>query len=325
MTILETMKLWTLTKMLTAINNIKLVSMYTFNKYFNAKEEPVYGNLAKLKIKKGAGTVLASIAPGADRLLDDLDDIYEITIELPRFGKDAELLAHEINNFETLEGKDKAEAVSTWITNKMKEHTADYSTTIEFMAVGALFGKVVDGAGKVLFEFKALRDPIEFKGKNIDDALEEIDDALVDAVGQEVPYEILCSSIFMKRLRAAAHAENLFESKAARNVDENGKRVLIVHGKKFVPYRSTYKNTSGTKKKFIAEGKAIVIPNTPEVYGVVVGRADHIEALKAMPKKFFASKPEPLAKGKGWGFSTESKVLPYCKKPDALIELNYAP
>ncbi|MDC7249278.1 MAG: major capsid protein [Sphaerochaetaceae bacterium] len=324
MTILEIMKLWTLTTMLKAINSIKLVSMYTYNKYFEGKEEPVYGNLAKLKIKKGAGLVLESIAPGADRLVDDLDDIYEITIEVPRFGKDAELLAHEINQFETLEGKNKAAAVSTWFKNKMKEHVADYSTTIEFMAAGALFGKVVDGKGKVLFEFKTTDEPVEFKDKDIDTVLEEIDDKLVEQLGMEVPYEVLCSSVFMKRLRAKAKAENLFEAKTAKDVDEDGKRVLLVHGKKFIPYRNSYKNTQGDTKKFIEDGKAVVIPNSEEVYKVVVARADHTEAIKTVPTKFFASAPEKLPKGKGWGFSTESKVLPYCVKPEALIKLNFA-
>ncbi|BAK73745.1 major capsid protein [Arcobacter sp. L] len=324
MTILEIIKLWTSTNMLKAINSIKLVSTYTYDKYFKGKEEPVYGNIAKLKIKKSASVVLESIAPGADRLLDDLDDVYQLNIDIPRFGKDAELLANEINQFDSLDGTDKAEAVSKWITGKMKEHLGDYSTTTEFMATGALFGKIVDGKGKVLFEFTTTADPIEFKDKDIDSVLEEIDEALVEEVGMEVPYEILCSSIFMQRIRAKAKAEKLFEDKTAQNIDEGGKRILLVHGKRFVPYRNSYPDTEGDRKPFIEEGKAVVVPDSPEVYSVAVGRADHIEALKSVPKQFFASQPEPLAKGKGYGFSTETKILPYCVRPGALIKLKFS-
>lgn len=323
MSFLEIMKLWTIVHIMTAINQTKTTGTYIFDKYFKGVAKPVLGTTAKLKIKKGAGIVLKTIAPGADRLVRDLDDIFELTIELPRFGLTGQILAHEINAYESLEGEAKVEAISQKIAEILKEHKDDYMTTIEHMATGALFGKVVDGEGKVLFEFNTTAAPVEFKNKTIIKSLNDIDDALVDELGKEVPYEILASRDFMTRTAANATAAELFKTGEAKWINENDKRVLEVHGTKFIPYSASWVNEDGVKKPYIVAGAAIVIPKTPDVFQMVYGRADHMEALKSAPKLFFASKPEQLEKGKGWGIETETKPLPYCVRPGALIKLKY--
>lgn len=325
MNFLKVMKLWTLITIMTAINQIKSSGSYVFDKYFKANAEPIMGNTATLKIYKGAGIVLQTILPGADRLVRDLKNVYEITINLPRFGLSDTILPHEVNQFESLEGTAMAEAVSKKIAQILKEHKDDYMTTIEFMATGALFGKVVDGKGKVLFEFRSAANPIEFKNVELDVSLNKIDEALVDELGMEVPYEILCSKEFFDRTVAKAKAENLFENNGpAKYSDEDGKRVLTIHGKKFIPFRASYKDENDNKKTFIETGKAVVIPMSEKVYKVVYGRADHTQAMKAAPQMFFAAAPEELPRGKGWVLETEIKIIPYCTRPGALINLAFS-
>lgn len=321
MKFVDVIKLWTLTTILTAIEQIKTVNSKVFDKYFKANTKPVMGNTAKLKIKKGAGIVLKTILPGADRMVKDLDDVYEITIDLPRYGLQDTILPHEVNEFESLEGQAKAEAISQKIATILKEHKDDYMTTLEFMCVGALFGKVVDGKGKVLFEFRSTANPIEFKNKDIDTCLNEIDDALVDELGSEVPYEILCSRDFFTKIVNKAKASGAFEDKTASYTEEDGTRILVVDGKRFIPYRASYKDENGNTKKFLKEKSAIVIPKSERVYEVVYGRADHTEAVKVAPKMFFAATPQELERGKGWAIDTEMKAIPYCTRPGALINL----
>lgn len=325
MTIKAIMALWNLFTTMAAINQIKTAGSYVFDKYFKANAEPVMGNTAKLKIQKGAGIVLKTILPGADRLVRDMKDIYEITIDLPRFGLSDTILPHEINQFESLEGVAKAEAVSQKITSIYKEHKDDYMTTIEFMATGALFGKVVDGAGKVLFEFRSAANPIEFKGLDLDVALNQVDEALVDELGMEVPYDILCSNDFFNRTVASAKAAGSFENNGpAKYIEENGKRILTLHGKRFIPFRASWTDENGNKKPFIKAGKAVVIPMSEKVYKVVYGRADHTQAMKVAPKMFFAAAPEEIERGKGWAIETETKIIPYCTRPGALINLQFS-
>ncbi|MCX6076423.1 MAG: major capsid protein [Campylobacterales bacterium] len=319
------MTLWTLVKMMTAINQIKTSGTYVFDKYFKSKGEPVLGNTAKLRIRKGASIVLKALAPGADRLVKDNGDIYEITIEIPRFGLSAQILAHEMNQFETLEGEAQVQAVSQKIATLMQEHTDEYATTLEFMSTGALFGKVVDGEGTVLFEFTTDTDPIDYKAKEHIELLDEIDNAISEEIGIVTPYEILAHPLFITRLAAAAKAEGEFGiGGQASWADENGVRVLVYNSKRYIPFRATWKDANGVTQPFIAEAEAVVIPLSSDVFRHVYGRADHTEALKVAPQLFFASTPEPLNKGKGWGFETEMKAIPYCVRPGALIKLKFS-
>ena len=234
------------------------------------------------------------------------------------------ILPHEINEFESLEGEAKAEAVSRKIATILKEHKDDYMTTLEFMCVGALFGKVVDGSGKVLFEFRSTATPIEFKNKDIDICINEIDNALVDELGSEVPYEILCSNEFFEKIVNKAKTSGAFENKTAGYIEEDGARVLVADGKKFIPYRASYKDENGNNKKFLKENTAIVIPKSEKVYEVIYGRADHTEAVKVAPKMFFAATPQELERGKGYAIDTEMKAMPYCTRPSALINLVFS-
>jgi len=320
----DVMKLWSLKTILSAIEYTKVVNSKIFDRYFKENTKPVMGNTAKLKIQKGAGIVLKTILPGASRMVQDLKNVYEITIDLPRFGLQALITPHEINEFESLDGEVKAEAISKKIATILKEHKDDYMTTLEFMCVGALFGKVVDGQGRVLFEFKSTANAIEFKNKSIDIALNEIDEALVDELGAEVPYDILCSSSFFSKLVQQAKSSKSFEDKTAFYIDEDGTRVLSFYGKRFIPYRASYIDENGTKQKFLEENKAIVIPSSQKVYEIIYGRADHTEALKVAPRMFFAATPQELQRGAGWAIDTEMKAIPYCTRPGALINLNFS-
>ncbi|NOQ31510.1 MAG: hypothetical protein GQ570_10335 [Helicobacteraceae bacterium] len=320
----DIMKLWTLVSTMKAINQVKVTGTYIFDKYFKTKGKAVLGNTAKLKIKKGASIVLTTIAAGADRLVKDTKDIYELTIEIPRFGLSGQILASEINEFESLEGQAKVQAISQKIAEIYAEHKEDYMTTIEYMATGALFGKVVDGEGKVLLEFTTTADPVEFKNRENIDCLDDIDNALVDELGTEVPYEILADAKFISRVAIAAKASKLFENGQAKWLDEDGKRVLVVHSKRYIPFRASWVDENGDKQPFIAEAEAVVIPLSSDVFQHVYGRADHTEAMKAAPQLFFAARPELLEKGKGWGLETETKMIPYCVRPGALIKLKFS-
>ncbi len=325
MKILEIMKLWSLATMLKAIEQTKEASTFVYDRYFKTKAEGILGNTAELKIKKGAGIVLRTIAPGADRLVKDMGDVFLLTIKLPRFGLSDQILAHEINEFESLEGKAKVESVSQKIAKILKEHKNDYMTTIEYMCTGALFGRVVDGEGKILLEFNTTAPKVEFKNKEINKVLNEIDDALVDELGKEVPYEVLASRTFLNRLAAKALAADLFKSNEAKWIKQaDNKRVLEIQGTTFIPYNPSFKDENGNKKQYILDGEAIVIPTSEDVFQFVYGRADHTDALKSAPKLFFAAAPEKLDKGKGWGIETETKPLPYCVRPGALIKLKFS-
>ena len=106
--------------------------------------------------------------------------------------------------------------------------------------------------------------------------------------------------------------------KQAAWVEKDNKRCLEVHGTTIYPYSATYKNEKGVSKRFIPEGNAVFIPNEDSIFNVYYGRADHSEALRNAPTEFFSTL-EPLAKGKGYSVLSETKQIPVCLRPSAVI------
>lgn len=318
-------KYFSLTTMLKIIDQTKVSASFAYDKYFSKSKKKVMGSMARIPIKKGAGIILESVSPNAEHLIQDDGDHYMLVIELPRFPLEKSISASELNELQALDDKEEqTQALSELIGFILKGHKDSFMTTIEFMCIGALFGKVVDGKGKVLFEFETTADTVEFKSnKTLVDSLNNIDDALVEELGTEAGYDILASREFITGITALATAEKLFEQNEAKWVDEDGKRVLVVHGKKFIPYTAKYKNTQGVTKRFIPSNEAIVTPHSEDVYKLYYGRANHVEAMSKTPTLFFSAKPEKLKKGAGYTLVSESRPLPVCVRPGALIKLKY--
>lgn len=321
----DILKLFTLQSMIAIISQLKVAPSFAFDKYFAKSQKGVLGSTVNIPIKKGAGIVLESVSPNAEHLIHDEGDTYMLTVTLPRFPLESVISASDMNEIKALDGTtDQAQALSQKIGELVQEHKDSFMTTIEFMSVGALFGKVMDGKGNVLFEFSSGAAQKTFTNtKSIIQSLNEIDDALVEELGTEVGYTILASRSFISGVAARATTEELFAQGQAKWINEGEKRILEVHGKKFIPYTAKYKNANGQTKSFIADNEAIVTPDSPEVYKLFYGRANHTQALNKAPVLFFTAMPEELPKGRGYSIVSETRPLPVCVRPGALIKLKY--
>jgi hypothetical protein len=321
----ELMKYFLVTQMVAIISQLKLAPRYVYDKYFGKNKEPKLSPSIQIPIYKGEGVVLESVSEEGEHLIQDAGKKFLIDLTIPRFPLEKTISASELNQIASLKDtKQKVESLSQRISQILKEHKNSFLTTLEFMATGALFGKVVDGKGKTLFEFKSQATPIEAKsGVALITVLNEIDEALEKELGFIPPYDILASRSYVDGIAKIAQDEELFKNNLAQWKEDEGRRVLIVYGIKFIPYSATYKNTKGQSKKFLEDNTAIVTPLTEEVYKTYYSRANHTEALKLSPKMFFSATPEPLGKGKGYSVISEMRAIPICVRPGALIPLKY--
>ena len=304
---------------------IKASPKYVYDKYFSKNKEPKLSPGVQIPILKGAGVVLESVSEEGEHLVTDNGDKFLIDLTIPRFPLEDTITAAELNSIKALDGKkEQVTSLTQSIKRLLSKHKDSFLTTLEFMGVGALFGKVIDGKGKALFEFKSAQTPVVAKaGKTIVQVLNEIEEKLEAELGYIPEYEILASRTYINGINKLATDEELFKNNQASWEDVDGRRVLVVHGKKFVPYSATYKNTKKQVKKFIEDNKAIVTPLDTEVYKTYYSRANHVEALSKAPTMFFAAQPEELPKGKGWVVVSEMRAIPICVRPGALINLEY--
>jgi hypothetical protein len=308
------------------IEQTKLPETFAYNKFFASAGSPVLGDSVKIPIKRGASVVLHSVSPEAEHLIHEDKDVYLLSVELPRFPLESIIQASTLNTVKALDTEaNQVETLAKIIGDLIKGQKESFITTLEYMSIGALFGKVFDGKGKALFEFSSALTPIEFKGYTIIESLNTIDDALSTELGTTVGYSVIASREFINKLANKATTEGLFKLNQARWIEESGgRRVLEVYSTKFIPYTAHYKNTAGEDKAFLEAGTAIVTPQISEAYKLYYGRANHTQAINRAPTLFFTAAPEALPKGRGYSIVSEMKPIPVCVRPNALIRLAFS-
>lgn len=322
MEIKELMSKFEVSTMLQAHDQFKKSPQYIYDTYFT-NQEGILGQSVEVKILRGAGIILSSTSPEAEHLIQKTDKEFIVPISLPRYPLKAIINASELNTLKSFDNEAGAlESLADRIGYEVKKHNESLKTTLEYMCAGALFGKVLDGDGKVLFEINNKSQATKMDNtKKIIEFINEYEKRLSDEFGYLPNYEVLSSLEFIDALNQKALSENLFQQNNARWINEENKRILEVYGIKFIPYHATYKNASGVSKKYLDDG-AIVVPKNTDAFKLIYGRANHTEALEHAPTMIFTSSPKELDDGRGWAIYSEMRALPVCVRPEALIKLS---
>ncbi|MDE5603019.1 MAG: major capsid protein, partial [Helicobacter sp.] len=243
--------------------------------------------------------------------------------EVPRFAQEGVINATDLNELKSFEngGGDLPKALSQKISEIITNHKENYALTQEFMAVGAVFGRVVDGKGNVLFEVEIKNKATFNNTKKLNDSFAEIYDSFSKNLGYHPEFDLYVSRDLYQEIHSKAEVEGLFKVNQAK-LEKN---TMQIYGVDIIPYVASYKNKASKKDtQFLSGKKGMAIPKTRGVFQLHYSRAHHIQALNLSAQKFFAAKPEELAQGRGYCLHTESNVLPICVRPDALVQLEWA-
>lgn len=322
MTTKEAMEKFQNIKMTKIIEQIKATPTPILDKFYKSAEGSV-GSTIEVPIKKSDAFILKAISKEADSSLIESKDVYILQLKIPRFALRDMIFASDLNELKSYENStDMLEALSKKIANIIKSHKSSYLATQEFMAVGAMFGKVIDGSGTVLFEYKKQTEVQFSDSKDLQSSIAEIQDSLVKALGYLPDFEVYVSREFHNALYAKADKEGLFDNQGRAKVREKG--ALEVHGVSFIPYVAQYKNEKGKATNFLSAKEGMAIPQTEGVFKLFYARANHVEALSKAPQRFFAASPEELGGGKGYAILSESNVLPVCLNPESLVKVTWA-
>lgn len=194
--IIELIKKWTVVDTTKSITQIKDTETFIYDRYFTKKMKGHKENKIEVPIKRGTGCILESVSSGAEHLVNERSDEYLLDLNLPRFPLVNPIYASEINDLKSYDTPDQKEQLGRLIGEIQDEHKRSFLTTLEYMAAGALFGKIIDGKGKILFEFKGESEAVELSGKDTVSFLRAIDKELVAEWGKSVAYKFLAGDIF---------------------------------------------------------------------------------------------------------------------------------
>ncbi len=316
---------WTPQNVTEKLIHKKTIDTVLFDKYVKDRK----GQISKsvdVKIIKGAGVILESVSPQAEHLIHDRGSVYEFSATTARFPLSNVLTPETINELETLQGKDKELGVASAIGEIQEEHRESIDTTLEFMTAGALFNKVMDGKGTVLFELNYNGLTIEFKsGIPLKNSINEVTRHIKKQLGaQKVKISALAGPDFMDGIFKLAKAEDLFKTNQAKEIDKEGENILVIHGMQFTEYIATYENTDGVEKEFIPSSEVVFLPENSNIFKLRYSRANDTKAMGKKAQLYFGA-IEELAKGRGWDIRTESRPLIYNSRPAATPKGKYIP
>lgn len=322
----ELLKLFTTNAMTSASEQIKVSEQFLTNKYFKNAEH-IVGENAELSIVKGAGIILKSVGSDAEHIKTQNNKEIKISALLPRYPLIDKLTTSDLNKFRVYDGSElQLEALSKKVGSILGKQKTSIITTIEYMAAGAIFGRVVDGNGRVLFELENKSSAITLTAaSNLLENKLEIDKVLCKELGtSHNEYTILCSPSYYQAVYDLATTQDLFKTNQATTLSNDDKVAMIVHGVKYVIYQGYYENEKGKMLEYIKDGEAYAVPDNADIFKFIYGTANHTEAFNTAPTLIFSPAPEELPNGAGYAIISESRPLLYCERPEAIVKLSFA-
>lgn len=312
-------KKWTPQNTTVKLNHQKPIPTVLFDKYVKERKGQVGANFT-VKIKIGAGVILESVSPEAEHLIHERGGILEFETRTARYALSNPITPEKLDNIESYSVADKPLALAEELGEIQREHKESFDTSIEYQTAGALFNKVMDGAGKVLFELNYNGVSIEFKSddsKTIRESQSEAIRHIKNTLGlQKVKISALAGPTFMDKLNTKCLAEDLFTQHQAKWIDKDGVSSLEVYGLVYEEYIATYKDTEGNDKVFIPDSSCVYLPEDGNIFKLQYSRANDTKAAGQRPTLYFGA-VEELGKGRGWDVRSECRPLVYNSRPAA--------
>lgn len=317
----QALELFTLEAMQKIIIEKKTIETPFLSKYFKTQIGHIAANVA-IPIKHSENFILHAISKTASAIVSEDSEEILMKFEVPRFAQEGTINATDLNELKNFEnGGDLPKALSQKISEIITNHKENYMLTQEFMAVGAVFGRVVDGKGNLLFEVEVKNKATFGATKTLHDSFSEIYDSFSKNLGYHPEFDLYVSRELYEEIHKKAVAEELFKFNQAK-LEKNA---MQIYGVNIIPYVASYRNKNSKKDvQFLAGKTGMAIPSTQGVFQLHYSRAHHTQALNLSAQKFFAAKPEELPQGKGYCIHTESNAIPICVRPDALVKLEWA-
>ncbi|WP_455756483.1 major capsid protein [Sulfurimonas sp.] len=301
------------------LNHVKPIQTVLFDRFVKDRKGQI-GASFQVKIQTGSGVVLESVKPEDEHLIHERNGVLYFDASTARYALSNPITPEKLDEIESFKNEDKPLALAEELGEIQREHKESFDTSIEYQTAGALFNKVIDGKGKVLFELNYNGVTVDFKldgSKTLRDSITEAKRHIKNVLGvQQVKIVAFVDPVFMDHLNARAIAEKLFENKQAKTIDMEGSNDLEVHGVRFEEYAATYKNSDGVDKEFVSENSCVFLPEGSNIFKLKYSRANDTKAAGQKPKLYFGA-VEELPKGRGWDVRSECRPLVWNSRPAA--------
>ncbi|MBN1627119.1 MAG: major capsid protein [Deltaproteobacteria bacterium] len=321
----------------TAINAIKAPSMKIYNRLFRSREHLEPSDLLEFDIMTGSQKILGNISIFAPATVRDLTGRKTVTMKAPRLAEKRFIPVAALNALRQLGGKLAVESMKERIAKEQKDIRGETDRTLEFWAVNALKGKILDNdLTTVLVDYNvnASHKPVlagaelwtdpdsspvtkirEFKKLIEDDTAVPID-SWIAYMGWEV----------MDALLVNEEVTNLLKTDKGSQMAENG-RIERLAEVELIEYNASFIDDNGTRQRFIDSDEFLLIgvcedlvdtPYAPVVDEDAPGGVGNVTGGGSGVLYFSKSWSEKDPSGR-W-IKGEARPLPVLQRPGAVID-----
>jgi len=256
-------------------------------------------------------------------------------IEVPHFTDDTNISVQELQNYNNPNNPNNLESLANLMNQKLSVLVNSHRFTLEFMMIGCLKGRIVDGEGTefidLFSEYKIAQQVVNFKlnvsttkvRSMCDNAYQKVYEGLQNE--RMTGVRALCSRSFFD---AFVEHESVVEvyrgyEKAQARLGDRVSDGFTFGGITFQVQKTKFKSKNGQELETIPDGEAILYPDgTSNTFFDYQAPANLISEVNTLGKPLYASQgldhSDPQ-KARNVVVETESNRLLFCHRPKALV------
>lgn len=313
-----------------AVNNMKSVGTKVLDRVFRRRQGQLSDRLA-FDVKSGSEAILSNVSVYAPATVQGKTSRKTITLQAPRFPQKRFISAAELNAVRGFGQQAATELMSTRIGDEQADMRLEIDRTREFMALKALGGQVVDGAGTVLVDYGFAGDQAPTL-LNTDRWSQSASDPVKDIrswkkyISDRVPsvseWIAFCGSGAMDYLISNEKAMARLQYTAGQQIAEEG-RVTRLAGVMIDEYFGTYLDGNAARQDMIGQNDFILVGWSPdsfsEQYAPSIDDDDPNGVGKGVAGQLFFSKSWKEEDPSGRWIKVEARPIPVVHRPEAIV------
>lgn len=312
------------------VNQIKPVKTPVLDKVFAVKERSLSSNI-EFDVETDAEGISVSAPSSSPATVVKKDGYDHVVVPAPRFPEKTPITPAELDKIRSM-GSNAPMLAAEKVGQELAKLRARTDRTREFMAIKALSGTVVDGAGKTLvtYTFPNGHKPVLAAKKRWSDSestplvdIRAWKELISAATGGAVEtFYGFCAADVMDALLEHPKIAELLKNQMGQQLVETG-RIGRLAGVETEEVSGTYKDKDGNRVKMMPAGYIAIVGvgygNTAEAFAPPEDfkAADGIGSGQ-LPELYFAKSWEEDDPSVLW-LKAESRPLPLVKRPGCIV------
>lgn len=297
------------------------------------KPAPLLENIALIDEEEGRLRIAESRAFGSPGQGVGGNSRAMRAVPVPHFPFDTHINPKDVNGLRKT-GTNQRESIAAYIMQRLESHKRHHEITIEFMLVGALRGRVVDGSNRTLLdmwqEFGVTQETISIEATNdaakLKQKFRDIARIQEDALDSDTMSgsELRCSrglfdAIVDHPVIQKAYINNQFAPGWV--AEDLRKKGIIIEGVRVIEYEAKAPGTDGVVRQFIPANEGICYPmGTQNTFKLFNSPSDFNEDVGKYGQQYYAKIQEGDF-NRGWDLHSQFNSLPICLRPKTLVKV----